>query len=133
MMVEVGSKAPAISATLSDGTSLDIGKPGSPLVIYFYPKDDTTGCTREAQDFTALAADFARAGTRVSRPGQPSGPGGAVTSTAWLRFSSATMASRSPAATGITPSASNGAGLSRHVAAKLQPSGASRRRSAWAE
>ena len=65
MMVEVGSKAPAISATLSDGTSLDIGKPGSPLVIYFYPKDDTTGCTREAQDFTALAADFARAGTTV--------------------------------------------------------------------
>jgi peroxiredoxin Q/BCP len=34
-------------------------------VIYFYPKDDTSGCTREAQDFTALAEDFAAAGVRV--------------------------------------------------------------------
>ena len=65
MMVEVGSRAPSMQVPLSDGSSLDIGKPGSPLVLYFYPKDDTTGCTREAQDFTALAADFAGAGTRV--------------------------------------------------------------------
>lgn len=36
-----------------------------PLVIYFYPKDDTTGCTREAQDFSALAADFAAAGVAL--------------------------------------------------------------------
>jgi peroxiredoxin Q/BCP len=35
------------------------------LVLYFYPKDDTTGCTREAQDFTAAAADFAKAGATV--------------------------------------------------------------------
>jgi peroxiredoxin Q/BCP len=38
---------------------------GKPLVLYFYPKDDTSGCTREAQDFTAAAADFARAGVAV--------------------------------------------------------------------
>jgi len=48
------------------------GKPVSPadfkgqkLVIYFYPKDDTSGCTREAQDFTALAQDFEKAGTWI--------------------------------------------------------------------
>ena len=35
---------------------------GKPLVLYFYPKDDTPGCTTENQDFTALAADFAKAG-----------------------------------------------------------------------
>ena len=34
---------------------------GKPLVVYFYPKDDTTGCTKEAQDFTALAPEFERA------------------------------------------------------------------------
>ena len=38
---------------------------GKPLVLYFYPKDDTSGCTREAQDFTAQAADFAKAGAAV--------------------------------------------------------------------
>jgi peroxiredoxin Q/BCP len=34
-------------------------------VLYFYPKDDTSGCTREAQDFTALAGDFKKAGVKV--------------------------------------------------------------------
>ena len=37
----------------------------APVVLYFYPKDDTSGCTREAQDFTELADDFAAAGTMV--------------------------------------------------------------------
>lgn len=35
------------------------------LVVYFYPKADTPGCTREAQDFSALGPDFAKAGARV--------------------------------------------------------------------
>ncbi len=38
---------------------------GKPLVVYFYPKDDTSGCTKEAQEFTALAADFAKAGVAL--------------------------------------------------------------------
>ena len=38
---------------------------GQKLVIYFYPKDDTSGCTREAQDFTALADEFQGAGTWI--------------------------------------------------------------------
>ena len=38
---------------------------GNPCVIYFYPKDSTPGCTREAQDFTGLAAQFKSLGVRV--------------------------------------------------------------------
>jgi len=64
-MINEGDKAPAITVTASDGTSVDLASPGQPLVLYFYPKDDTSGCTREAQDFTALAADFAKAGVKV--------------------------------------------------------------------
>ena len=64
-MINEGDKAPAITVTASDGGSVNLGSPGTPLVLYFYPKDDTSGCTREAQDFTALAADYARAGVMV--------------------------------------------------------------------
>lgn len=64
-MIEVGSKVPAMIAALSDGSNLDLGSPGGRLVLYFYPKDDTSGCTREAQDFTAMAADFKAAGAKV--------------------------------------------------------------------
>ena len=38
---------------------------GKPLVVYFYPKADTPGCTSEAQAFTALAADFSKLGVPV--------------------------------------------------------------------
>jgi peroxiredoxin Q/BCP len=64
-MISEGDKAPAISVTDSGGSNLDLASPGQPLVLYFYPKDDTSGCTREAQDFTALAPDFAKAGVKV--------------------------------------------------------------------
>jgi len=64
-MIDDGDKAPAITINASDGSAIDLAAPGQPLVIYFYPKDDTSGCTREAQDFTALAGDFARAGVKV--------------------------------------------------------------------
>lgn len=64
-MIDQGDKAPSLKAVTSDGQTIDLGKPGSPLVLYFYPKDDTSGCTREAQDFTALAAEFAAAGVKV--------------------------------------------------------------------
>jgi peroxiredoxin Q/BCP len=64
-MVSEGDKAPAITVTASDGGNLDLASPGQPLVLYFYPKDDTSGCTREAQDFTALAPEFAKAGVKV--------------------------------------------------------------------
>jgi peroxiredoxin Q/BCP len=64
-MIEPGDKAPAITVTASDGSSINLAAPGRPLVLYFYPKDDTSGCTREAQDFTALAGDYAKAGVKV--------------------------------------------------------------------
>jgi len=64
-MMNEGDKAPAIELLASDGSSINLAAPGAPLVLYFYPKDDTSGCTREAQDFTELAEDFAKAGARV--------------------------------------------------------------------
>jgi peroxiredoxin Q/BCP len=64
-MIGEGDKAPALKARLSDGTDLDLSSPGQPLVLYFYPKDDTSGCTKEAQDFTELAGAFAKAGAKV--------------------------------------------------------------------
>jgi len=64
-MINEGDKAPAVTVTASDGTNINLSSPGQPLVLYFYPKDDTSGCTREAQDFTALAAEFERAGVKV--------------------------------------------------------------------
>ena len=64
-MIDEGDKAPALKVMASDGSSVDLASPGAPLVLYFYPKDDTSGCTREAQDFTALAGDYAKAGVKV--------------------------------------------------------------------
>ena len=60
-MIEEGDRAPALQVTTSAGESLNLASPGRPLVLYFYPKDDTSGCTREAQDFTALAQEFEKA------------------------------------------------------------------------
>jgi peroxiredoxin Q/BCP len=64
-MIGEGDKAPAITVKASDGSSVNLASPGAPLVLYFYPKDDTSGCTREAQDFTALASEFRKAGVKV--------------------------------------------------------------------
>jgi len=64
-MIAEGDKAPNLDIETSDGQTINLSKPGKPLVLYFYPKDDTSGCTREAQDFTTLAADFQKAGIAV--------------------------------------------------------------------
>ena len=64
-MINEGDQVPALMATLSDGRQVNLAAPGVPLVLYFYPKDDTSGCTSEAKDFTALADDFAAAGAMV--------------------------------------------------------------------
>jgi len=58
-------RAPALISTASDGVETNLATPGHPVVLYFYPKDDTSGCTREAQDFTALAGEFKAAGVRI--------------------------------------------------------------------
>ena len=64
-MIGEGDKAPGMIVTATDGSNVNLASPGQPLVLYFYPKDDTSGCTREAQDFTALAGDFQKAGVKV--------------------------------------------------------------------
>ena len=64
-MIKEGDKAPSITVTASDGSSVNLAAPGQPLVLYFYPKDDTSGCTREAQDFTTLAGEYAKARVKV--------------------------------------------------------------------
>ena len=64
-MVEVGDKVPALKLDPTDGHAIDLAAPGGPLVLYFYPKDDTPGCTNEARDFSGLFDQFAAAGARV--------------------------------------------------------------------
>ncbi len=56
---------PDVTATGADGAPLRLMDLPRPLVVYFYPKDDTPGCKREAQDFSALHEDFAAAGVCV--------------------------------------------------------------------
>lgn len=58
------STIPAVTVTAPDGARIALADL-PPAVIYFYPKADTPGCTREAQEFSALADDFAAAGVRV--------------------------------------------------------------------
>jgi peroxiredoxin Q/BCP len=64
-MINEGDRAPDLELSASDGSTVRLGAPGQALVLYFYPKDDTSGCTREAQDFTELADEFAKAGVKV--------------------------------------------------------------------
>jgi peroxiredoxin Q/BCP len=64
--VSVGDDAPAISLPADDGGIISLDQfRGQTVVLYFYPKDDTPGCTQEAKAFTGLADDFAKAGAVV--------------------------------------------------------------------
>jgi thioredoxin-dependent peroxiredoxin len=59
--IEIGKKAPSFTLEGTGGTwSLDDGK-GAAVVIYFYPRDNTSGCTQEGLDFAALNAQFKKA------------------------------------------------------------------------
>lgn len=65
-MVKEGDRVPDVKLIATDGKTVSPADfRGQKLVLYFYPKDDTTGCTREAQEFTALASEFEKAGTWV--------------------------------------------------------------------
>lgn len=65
-MLSEGSIAPDVELILGADVVKSLASyRGHPLVVYFYPKDDTSGCTKEAQEFTALAGDFAKAGVAV--------------------------------------------------------------------
>lgn len=64
--ISPGDKLPDLALTAPDGA---VVKPsdfaGQKLVLFFYPKDDTPGCTTENLDFSALSGDFANAGTAL--------------------------------------------------------------------
>ena len=62
----LGSAAPDFTLPRDGGGDVSLSAfQGKPVVVYFYPKDDTSGCTTEALDFTALAPQFAEAGATV--------------------------------------------------------------------
>jgi peroxiredoxin Q/BCP len=64
--VAAGERAPDFDLVADDGSRVKLsGFAGKKVVLYFYPKDDTGGCTREAIDFTAARKAFAAAGTVV--------------------------------------------------------------------
>ncbi len=57
--MEVGELAPLFSLKSDEGTQIDLSDlKGKNVVLYFYPKDDTPGCTIEAQDFTKKISEF---------------------------------------------------------------------------
>ena len=64
--VDVGDSLPDLDLVLPDGARTALrDRVGRIFVLYFYPKDDTSGCTREAQDFSALRVDFDALGADV--------------------------------------------------------------------
>src|SRR5487761_1680260 len=64
--VEPGAKVPSFSLPATRGDSWRLkDAAGRALVIYFYPKDMTSGCTRESQDFRGLHAAFRKAGAEI--------------------------------------------------------------------
>ena len=65
MSLGPGSSAPAIDLSTDDGRFSLAEHAGKTVVVYFYPKDDTSGCTLEAKDFTALGPEFERLGVVV--------------------------------------------------------------------
>ena len=61
-----GDKAPEITLPRDGGTTVSLSDfAGQKVVLYFYPKDDTPGCTKEAIGFTEMTAEFAGAGAVI--------------------------------------------------------------------
>jgi thioredoxin-dependent peroxiredoxin len=66
MSLSIGTRAPAFSLPATDGREIRLDSlKGRKVVLYFYPKDDTSDCTLEAQNFQALKQDFAAADTEI--------------------------------------------------------------------
>jgi len=65
-MTDIGTQAPDFTLPDETGTEVTLSAlTGGPVVLYFYPRDDTPGCTTEALDFTALLPEFQAAGATV--------------------------------------------------------------------
>ena len=66
MPLEIGSPAPDFALPGPGGQSISLSSfAGRKVVLYFYPKDDTSGCTQQAIEFNALRGEFAAAGAEV--------------------------------------------------------------------
>ncbi len=66
MSVTTGDPAPAFTLPRDGGGEVSLANyKGQKVIVYFYPRDDTPGCTTEALDFTAMAGEFAAAGAIV--------------------------------------------------------------------
>src|ERR1043165_2395038 len=65
MALSAGDRAPDFDLPPDDGRVSLSGLKGKTVVLYFYPKDDTTGCTNEAKGFSEAAKDFEKAGAVV--------------------------------------------------------------------
>jgi thioredoxin-dependent peroxiredoxin len=66
MSFAVGDKLPDLTLPASGGQTLSLRQyRGKPLVVYFYPKDNTPGCTQEGQDFRDLYPQFQKAGCAI--------------------------------------------------------------------
>lgn len=65
-MLDIGSKAPEFTLLNQDGNELSLTEfRGKKVVLYFYPKDDTSGCTKQACSFSDLYPDFMEHGAVV--------------------------------------------------------------------
>lgn len=65
-MIEIGQKAPKFCLPDTNGNQVCLNDfQGKWIVVYFYPKDNTSGCTKEAQDFTELKAEFDKLGAVI--------------------------------------------------------------------
>ncbi|TQX91619.1 MULTISPECIES: peroxiredoxin [unclassified Rhizobium] len=64
--LSVGANAPAFDLPRDGGGNVSLAAfQGKPVVLFFYPKDDTSGCTTESVNFTGLASEFEKAGAVV--------------------------------------------------------------------
>ena len=65
-MLKIGDKAPAFTLTDKDGNAVSLSDfAGKKVVLYFYPKDNTPGCTRQACAFAGLYGEFQKRGVEV--------------------------------------------------------------------
>jgi peroxiredoxin Q/BCP len=66
MALAAGDKAPSFKIMTDEGETISSsGLKGAPYIVYFYPKDDTSGCTKEAIAFSDNLKKFEKAGVRV--------------------------------------------------------------------
>lgn len=65
-MINEGDRAPEVALAMDEGRTAKLSSlAGKAVVLYFYPKDDTPGCTTEAKDFSCMMGDFKQAGATV--------------------------------------------------------------------